>query len=77
MHIRLKCDKQNVCDECGNRYPNPSKLAEHKLSYHMKASIFACDACDAKFKTRNSLFKHKKKLHEVRLKSYYNLFSKM
>ena len=46
------------CDICGQPTSSPSALKHHKTYRHSNDRPFACQFCEAKFKTRSDLRKH-------------------
>ena len=71
-HIYHQCpvrkEKQiSICDNCGKKCLNPTKLREHKDIVHKENPLrYSCDVCGKEFYIASMLRKHKN-VHEGRL----------
>ena len=63
LHLCLKDLKEFVCKFCDTKWVSHLSLELHLASEHKKL-MTACDICGHTSKTKNSLFLHKKRVHE-------------
>ena len=57
---------------CGKTFKNDSTLVKHGRNTHVLTQEYVCEYCDAKFKAKDSLVRHKKEKHLVGTKVDWN-----
>ncbi len=69
-HMRWHTDRYGQkCDECGKGFPLTSQLTKHKKLVHSVLTFdFECELCHHKFKTKGSLWIHKKSHEDAKVK---------
>ena len=56
-------EKKFVCPECGKSFFEKAQLEAHLSSHNVRENEYQCDVCKLKFKSKKTLYYHKKRTH--------------
>uniref|UniRef100_A0A1I8JVC9 Uncharacterized protein n=1 Tax=Anopheles merus TaxID=30066 RepID=A0A1I8JVC9_ANOME len=62
---RVHTGEHFECGECGKRFKQKIYLTEHMAALHTRKPLYACEFCEATFKSRANYYTHRKTRHRA------------
>uniref|UniRef100_A0A6E8VM44 C2H2-type domain-containing protein n=1 Tax=Anopheles coluzzii TaxID=1518534 RepID=A0A6E8VM44_ANOCL len=62
---RVHTGEHFECGECGKRFKQKIYLTEHVAALHTRKPLYACEFCEATFKSRANYYTHRKTRHRA------------
>ena len=64
MNRRPEKPKKYLCEKCGELYGYRANLRRHHKKSHEQNPLIVCNICEIHFKSKSSLTRHNRLLHE-------------